>query len=403
MPTPIAYLTDVEGRWEKLEEFARANPIVSLDERGLHVADGALFVFGGDAIDRGPSGRRVVAALAEAKERQPERVVLLAGNRDINKLRLRRELTGHPPRRAPPEIVRAPRGELLRWIFPNTMGAREAFAMRAAEIGSDDDDAIAQSFLDDVAPDGAHVRYLARCRLAFRAGETLFVHGAITPESLGRVPDRDARIDDVDAWIAALDAWYAERLDAYRARPDDGDAYASLVAYQAPIPGTRLNQASVVYGRLSDAENNPHLPARSVIDALRAARVRRVVVGHTPCGDAPLVLRANDFELVCADNSYGRLEAGSRVFVDGRALAIEGRAKLDDGATVKLRAETTLDRDAAPLGHRDEASGHLVGSRVDGGGFYVYRGKRGFEVEQARATDESVARRALVVPDRALA
>jgi hypothetical protein len=398
----IAYLTDVEGRWEKLEEFARDNPLVALDGDALRVSDGAILVFGGDAIDRGPSGRRVVATLLDAKERQPGRVVLLAGNRDINKLRLQRELDGHPPRRAPPEIARAPRGELLRWIFPSTMGARDAFAMRASELGVADDESVAESFLADLAPDGALARYLARCELAFRAGETIFVHGAITSESLGVVPGRSARIESVDAWIAALNDWYAESLDAYRSSPRDPSGYAALVAYQAPVPGTRGNQASVVYGRLSDGDNNPHLPAPDVIERLRARGIERLVIGHTPCGDAPLVLRARGFELVCADNSYARVEAGSRVTVRGRALAIDARAKLDDGTTEALSAETSLD-DETLIGRRDAATGHLVGSRLARGAYYLYRGREEFVVEQRAEAREEIARRDLVVPSDVLA
>ena len=68
----------------------------------LTLAPGATLVFGGDAIDRGPAGRRVVAALLAAKRHYDDRVVLLAGNRDINKLRLHRELAGRPPRHASP-------------------------------------------------------------------------------------------------------------------------------------------------------------------------------------------------------------------------------------------------------------------------------------------------------------
>src|SRR5579862_9771528 len=95
----VAYLTDVEGRWDKIADFCDANPLVSLEEGRLRVADGAVFVFGGDAIDRGPQARRVVRLLTEAKGAAPDRVVLLAGNRDINKMRLALELDGHPPDR----------------------------------------------------------------------------------------------------------------------------------------------------------------------------------------------------------------------------------------------------------------------------------------------------------------
>ena len=88
----VAYLTDVEGRWDKLVDFCAGTSAVTLDANGLHVADNCVFVFGGDAIDRGPSGRKFVSTLLAAKRAQPDQVVLLAGNRDINKLRIAREL-----------------------------------------------------------------------------------------------------------------------------------------------------------------------------------------------------------------------------------------------------------------------------------------------------------------------
>ena len=133
----IAYLTDVEGRWDKLASFADRNPLVQLAGDRLRLSDGATFVFGGDAIDRGPAGRRIVDTLLAARREYGERVVLLAGNRDINKLRLRRELDGAPPARTPPALREGPRGELLRWIFGNTMGAGEAFDHRATELASE--------------------------------------------------------------------------------------------------------------------------------------------------------------------------------------------------------------------------------------------------------------------------
>ena len=67
----VAYVTDVEGRWDKLASFVEGNPDVALDEADrLQVREGCVFVFGGDAVDRGPAGRRVVRALLDAKKRQ---------------------------------------------------------------------------------------------------------------------------------------------------------------------------------------------------------------------------------------------------------------------------------------------------------------------------------------------
>ena len=119
----IAYVTDLEGRWDKLTTFVAGNPHVSLVDGALVLAEGVTFVFGGDAIDRGPAGRRIVELLLAARRTYGDRVILLAGNRDINKLRLVHELDAH-----------GGRGDRLRWIFANTMGAGKAFDFRAVPI-----------------------------------------------------------------------------------------------------------------------------------------------------------------------------------------------------------------------------------------------------------------------------
>ena len=386
-PSVIAYLTDVEGHWAKLETFARDNPAVSLDARGaLHVAPGALFLFGGDAIDRGPQGRRVVAALLDARRRHPGQVILLAGNRDINKMRLRRELGGFPPGRTPEPLRAGPRAELLRWIFSNTMGAALAFDSRQRELRDlclpDDPDAVVDSFLADLAPDGDLAAYLAACQLAFRSGPNLFVHGSVTPQNLGRVPGSPALHDPVDAWIDALNRWYRQQVGAYVAGEygSSGDpAWAPLVAYQAPLPGTKLNQCSVVYARPTDDAGNPHLPPASLVDALLRDGVRRVIVGHSPVGDCPALLRSGRFELLIADNSYSPVERGCRVLLRGLAVESEGPSRFDEGRE-RVRVSLGLG-EGSPVGLRTRDEGWLVKGQLESGDYLLFRSLPGFRVE----------------------
>ncbi|MFY0570968.1 hypothetical protein ACN28E_45040 [Archangium lansingense] len=299
---PVAYLTDVEGIWEKLVSFCRDNPHVHLDHEGrLVVRPGSTFVYGGDAVDRGPDGLRVVRTLLEARQRQPSQVVLLAGNRDINKLRLLRELNGFPLARTPADMRAAPRPVLLRWIMENTMGARGAFEFRRAELErtndpvSDED--VVDSFLADVRPGGPLRDYLSVCQLAYRTGNTLFVHGGVHERSLGVVPTGEF-VEGVDAWVEALNRWYSEQLAAFREErigPDGTPAWEPLIAYQAPTPGERINLGSVVYGRMADSLNHPGLPSPALITTLAHSGIHRVVVGHTPSGDCPSVLREESF------------------------------------------------------------------------------------------------------------
>jgi hypothetical protein len=113
----IGYLSDIEGHWEYfLECVERSNvldwedaydctPSVSssLNEGGgkikhvfkrltLH-GNNTHFVYGGDTVDKGPGDIRLVRALVSLKRRYPDRVHLLVGNRDLNKLRLPSELS----------------------------------------------------------------------------------------------------------------------------------------------------------------------------------------------------------------------------------------------------------------------------------------------------------------------
>lgn len=389
----IAYVTDLEGRWDKLERCCAGNPHVSLQDGALVLAPGVTFVFGGDAVDRGPAGRRIVTTLLAAKRRYGDRVVLLAGNRDINKLRLHREQAGHPPPGAPREL-HGDRPALLRWIFAHTMGAREAFAHRATELRAEgrraEDEDVVDSFAADTGPEGMIAEYLRSACLAHRAGRTLFLHGGVTADSLGVVPGRE-RVDDVERWIAGLNAFYAEQLAAFTAQEVRGGVpgWASIVAYQAPLPGTSANQASVVYGRLADAHNDPRLPEPGVVEQLRRAGIGRLVVGHTPVGDVPAVLRHEGFTLVMADNSYGRLEWGVRVSLDEDHVVWSGRCRLDDGAEVEVAA--TVDDGPSPVGAVTTEGGHLVKAPL-ADGWLLFRALPGRTVEQLAVADPGPVR-----------
>jgi hypothetical protein len=383
---PVAYVTDIEGQWERLEGFVARTDGVRLEGTSLVLADGWTLVFGGDAIDRGPWSRRVVRTLLEARRRYGARVVLIGGNRDLNKTRLVRELCGHPPARAPAEL-HGDRAALLKFIFQHTMGASEAFRHRAAELAAEGlpsgDAAVVDSLLADLGPGGDLAAYLAEVQLAYRHGETLFLHGGLTEESLGHVPGQ-ASVADVDGWIDALNRFCAEQVARFLERDRAGAAppsWQGIIAYQAPAPGQPTNPASVVYGRLSDALNNPSLPPRAVVSRLAAAGVRRLVLGHTPSGDTPAVLRTEGFELVIADNSRGRVATGSGVTIDGPRLEVRAEAVLDGGERVEVAFARRLDDDGGP-GLRAREDGRLVKGPTTDGRVTLYRGRPGHVLEQ---------------------
>mgnify|MGYP001600585472 CR=1 FL=1 len=274
----IAWFSDTEGQWPKLLHFLHGNPCAALREGQLHVAPGAVLVFGGDSGDRGPAGLRLLRALVDVKRRQPDQVVLLAGNRDINKLRFLHEIAPDPPRRRPhrrlpPDLAGTNDATLLQWTLAETMSANVAFACRRAELADigvpSDDAATAASLLADVTPGGPLLDYLGLAQLMWRNDDTLFVHGAVTAENFGATPGHAARATDLCQWQADLNGFFAQSVRA--AQAGDVDGYLALVAYQAPLPGQKTNPGSVVYGRPTDE----HLtPQRSNGLASMVARIR---------------------------------------------------------------------------------------------------------------------------------
>jgi len=62
------------------------------------------FVYGGDTVDKGPGDIRLVRALVSLKKRYGDRVHLLVGNRDLNKIRLLSELSDDDMKRSIDEI-----------------------------------------------------------------------------------------------------------------------------------------------------------------------------------------------------------------------------------------------------------------------------------------------------------
>lgn len=399
----VAYLTDIEGMWAKLETFAAGNPCVRLSGEQLIVEPDALFVFGGDAVDRGPHSQRIVRTLLEAKKRQPAQVVLLAGNRDLNKLRLRRELHGHPPLKMPREVRAKPPPEQLRWIFSNTMGAASAFEHRRTELGGAtvSDDHVVQSFSDEVSDGGAHFEFLTRCQLGFRHGATLFVHGGVTEDNFLSVPGQ-SRAGSVDEWVESLNRWYARQLSAVGEDTLDAEGrpvWTQLMAYQAPLPGTRLNQTSVVYGRTADSHNNPLLPPAAVRERLGAEGLRRLVVGHTPNGDSPSVLRAPRFEQLIADNSHARVNDGAKVLLDDEKTSVDAMTTLDDGSRHKVAFELSLDDDDSPIGRRLKDSGELIKGRLQTGELLGFRYLADYVCVQRRIAENEARADRLVIPD----
>ena len=239
--TPQVYfVTDVEGDYEYWRTCVEACvglalprwvPGYSSHPGGICLDRGIHFVFGGDVCDHGDGSIRIVNELLALHRHCPERVHILLGNRDINKLRLTSELAPSElvhdhldllpgpywvldsDRITPKDYIKklvmtqnnsgATNGRVdskmreadtltnrLRFILDCTMGARDDFEYRRHELArlevasvdnvSVSDEKVAQSYLRSLAKHGFMRQLISRGKIACIIGDSLFVHGGVS-------------------------------------------------------------------------------------------------------------------------------------------------------------------------------------------------------------------------------
>jgi hypothetical protein len=224
------YLTDIEGSAEFFDNFLSVSRIL---QRGK---DGRLefrneqdrFVFGGDCFDRGTGDLAIARMLVDLKKRHPDRVYLVLGNRDINKMKLTAELHPTELSRKPEDVPRPyyipsearffsfedyvrrhkiPEKEhhsathRLKWLLSHTMGCMPTFELRRKELALSRDDQsldaisdedVVQSFLDSLKPNGAVAEYLLHARPGAVVVDSRFGLGAFNTHWVGFAPDLHA-------------------------------------------------------------------------------------------------------------------------------------------------------------------------------------------------------------------
>jgi len=359
--------------------------------------------------DKGPQegvggSVRVAKSLLTLRARYGERVTLILGNRDVNKLRLMSELddpqhfgegvsierlrqlpgpywvplknritpVAHLTKLVAKETGKAEmdvsdpellqhntKANRLRYILKETMGADGEFERRREELKAikhlrptaqsepsvSDDDVVA-SFVDSVRPPSGHAsaggfmyEFIHQGQLAAIISNTLYVHGGITVQAdgadksvLGVVPGRKY-FEDIVTWVEQLNEWKQAQLDEYKKQPM-GTSYADDSSYTRggdalmdyATPASRV--PSVIMGRHLDAVSMPKPLPRELVLLLNRNGIERVVVGHTPHGDCPTIVRmaehaeAEDctckLDLIMADTSYSDMQAADN---RGRAIA----------------------------------------------------------------------------------
>lgn len=381
----VGFITDLEGSLATFERYlAGGGSVLRRGASGrLELANETFgFVFGGDLTDRGPGDLRLMQDFLDLKARHPNRVALLMGNRDLNKMRLTAELDAAFVARGRPEAAfdawwdpKAPslaqhlaresladnQKHRLQWMLRHTLGSGDAFEHRRAELhalrggaentGPVSDEEVLRSYLASVErEDGEVASYLANAQIAAIIGDTLFVHGAAEERALGFVPSPLTRFAPhgpeelavlpgareglpLREWVQAINDFAAAGVADWRAAPrwraDGTRGGEALLAYQCrPAIAAR----TVVVTCYVDGKN---MPTRKAIE-------EDLKEGLPYCSD-PMSIEAMRY----------LLEGGVRRVVVGHKPSGEAPAVLRSGGEDSLgfeviSADTNYATNAAP-------------------------------------------------------
>lgn len=293
----ITFLTDVEGDRDYLTRYVKQSKVLCFRPCDPRVENKSAFfpynhcidflrpqrdclVYGGDIWDQGGSDLYVIRQLLDLKDRYPDQVYIVLGNRDVNKMRLLQEMhqdeqgrlpdsfgvywlkgrkvTGDPDER---QLLTQSPVERLKWILGKTMGSPRAFGYRKWELEQEEillrelngrntegftssitDDDVVKSYQQSTHPEGEMGRYLSNGNLAVQLGEILFVHGSIplTTDILNEVSQKgstrgfwddmtfampwlpegtkssDVGVVSIRDWLSSLNTFVRERVMSWK-------------------------------------------------------------------------------------------------------------------------------------------------------------------------------------------
>jgi hypothetical protein len=200
------------------------------------------------------------------------------------------------------------------------------------------DDTVAQTYIDLISPpNGLLFQYLKYGVMALCLEDTLYVHGGINPRAIGYVPPHANKtgtyLPTVSTWIEAINTFKQFEIEDYEQRIHEyltsgciqrvEDCWDMLGGYNHPQPGSRLIQSgmgslpdnsmnpTVIYTSYMSKEGSPIPPDQRVVTWLQLASIHKLIVGHQPMGDAPIIMQHQQ-TYTSSDKSSSKEDSGIR-------------------------------------------------------------------------------------------
>ncbi len=314
----ISFITDVEGNLDYLRNVVQLSDVLEWTDASrtalrLKNPDQNYFVFGGDAFDKGHD-QTVAEALVNLKLAHPDRVALLLGNRDVNKMKLSSEIDPEEVKSTPPELVptsfwwpaalkHAPPAYVdyihaiamrkgtsvaaentplnkLHYMLEHTMGSQSTFELRRAELAErkgiakesvTDQNVVDSFYLSAASPDGFARRYIECAQLAAVIRNSLFVHGGLDVATLGFIPDLRAHHDHRRLQPLHKAVTEHDRSHANTASSSTSSSSASSSSSPSPSPslyGVHVGPTVGIYERVPGTDLKPFSSVRTWAKAL---------------------------------------------------------------------------------------------------------------------------------------
>lgn len=366
----IEYITDLEGRVEPLRALIEDGVLVEKPGGLLDFADDKRkIVFGGDLMDRGPHSVRLIRYLLNLKALYPDRVILLQGNRDLNKLsflfeardsmkaasnteyRTFLETKATEAGEGPDAIERynTPANQVEWWakkfglwkaVEFHQQELREIYSREftLTEAATDYHDFITN-------PNREFLKYVRAGQLAYihvSAKESVqaFMHGGL-PAQNGFVPDSAKTYENIVEWANELNRWGRSSVDLILDGVKTGrlsDQARKFVIYSDALFDSSTQSVwkhdnSVIYGQRYKEDGNFRLPTPENLQWLKSNRVDLMVLGHSPAGNVPTPLRGDGLMVFMGDTSYAPNGTATRITIDKSVVSVRG--VLEDGTAVR--------------------------------------------------------------------
>ncbi len=379
---PFHFVTDLEGKKEGLLNNLDKKGM-ELREGRLHFTDPKAELFiGGDLSDRGSDSIKIRRMLADLKTRHPGRVHIIWGNRELNKLgmlyvmpllekmgthsymaggagsdpKTQLELfdllskygnwlmqqgiyvePGKDPQKAL-EKANTPERR-LDWFFEQ-IGCNNCLDYHQQELTELSGREVsrreaAEDYLKSLDPKkGEFYKFLEMGQFMVTKERNLMVHGQVNMENFGLVPGNNQREARVEDWVNGLNGWGRAKLKqikmGYEKKTSASlQAIKELAQYSDTVWDYGLgkgfaNETSVVYAYRQKEGNNFRLPEYDTINTLRSQGYSTLIVGHSPAGNVPIPLKADDFMQIMGDTSYGKDRAGTVSFNEKGEVKMTG-------------------------------------------------------------------------------